>query len=152
MSNRAYPAWHMFASNLTVDPRGTGDGEAKHGTPRTLGCHRDLVVLPRLGSGDGLDSLLAARRVLTGKVVGVDLCLEMVENARRNASLLGLQNVEFMVAGIEKLPLSVEREASPPNKPTSAAATPVGGSCGTVCSRIECEPLANSLNTPRGTP
>jgi ubiquinone/menaquinone biosynthesis C-methylase UbiE len=29
----------------------------------------------------------------------------MVEKARRNASLLGLHNVEFVNAGIEKLPL-----------------------------------------------
>jgi ubiquinone/menaquinone biosynthesis C-methylase UbiE len=41
----------------------------------------------------------------TGKVVGVDLCPEMVEKARRNADLLGLRNVEFVNAGIEKLPL-----------------------------------------------
>jgi ubiquinone/menaquinone biosynthesis C-methylase UbiE len=41
----------------------------------------------------------------TGKVVGVDLCPEMVEKARRNARLLGLHNVEFMQAQIENLPL-----------------------------------------------
>ena len=59
-----------------------------------------------LGSGAGLDSLLAARRVgPTGKVVGVDLCPEMVEKARNNASLLGLHNVKFVEAGIEKVPL-----------------------------------------------
>jgi ubiquinone/menaquinone biosynthesis C-methylase UbiE len=51
-------------------------------------------------------SLLAARRVgPTGKVIGVDLCSEMVEKARRNDSLLGLRNVEFLDAEIEKLPL-----------------------------------------------
>ncbi len=60
-----------------------------------------------LGSGAGLDSLLAARRVgPTDKVVGVDLYPEMVEKARRNADLLGLRNVEFVIAGIEKLPLA----------------------------------------------
>src|SRR5215470_11388278 len=53
-----------------------------------------------------LDSLLAARRVgPTGRVVSVDLCPAMVEKARRNASLLGLRNVEFVQVGIEKLPL-----------------------------------------------
>jgi ubiquinone/menaquinone biosynthesis C-methylase UbiE len=63
------------------------------------------AVLDR-GSGPGLDSLLAARLVgPTGKVVGVDLCSEMAEKARRNADLLGLRNVEFAQAGIEKLPL-----------------------------------------------
>jgi SAM-dependent methyltransferase len=59
-----------------------------------------------LGSGPGLDSLLAARRVgPTGKVIGVDLRPQMVEKARRNAFLLGLNNAEFLHAGIEKLPL-----------------------------------------------
>ena len=59
-----------------------------------------------LGCGAGLDRLLAARRVgPSGKVVGVDLCPEMVEKARHNASLLGLNNAEFLHAGIEKLPL-----------------------------------------------
>ena len=53
-----------------------------------------------------MDSLLAARRVgPIGKVVGVAMCEEMIEKARRNALLLGLHNVEFVNAGIEKLPL-----------------------------------------------
>jgi SAM-dependent methyltransferase len=59
-----------------------------------------------LGSGAGLDSLLAARRVgPTGRVVGVDLCPEMIVKARNNADTVGLRNVEFVEAGIEKLPL-----------------------------------------------
>jgi arsenite methyltransferase len=76
------------------------------GQPLGLGeVHPGQTVLD-LGSGAGLDSLLAARRVgPTGKVVGVDLCLEMVEKGRQNATLLGLRNVQFVQAGIEKLPL-----------------------------------------------
>ena len=59
-----------------------------------------------LGCGAGLDSLLAAHRLRpTGKVIGVDLCPEMVKKSRRNAEVLGLHNVEFLEAGIEKLPL-----------------------------------------------
>jgi ubiquinone/menaquinone biosynthesis C-methylase UbiE len=50
--------------------------------------------------------LLAARRVgPTGKVIGLDMAPEMVEKASRNADLLGLYDVEFVQAGIEKLPL-----------------------------------------------
>ena len=76
------------------------------GNPLGLGEVRPGQAVLDLGSGPGLDSLLAARRVgPTGKVVGVDLCPEMVEKARRNASLMGLHNVEFVQAGIEKLPL-----------------------------------------------
>jgi SAM-dependent methyltransferase len=80
------------------------------GNPLGLGevCPGQTIL--DLGSGPGLDSLLAARRVgPTGKVIGVDLCPEMVEKARRNAALLGLGNAEFMQAQIEKLPL---RDAS----------------------------------------
>src|SRR5262245_49828378 len=76
------------------------------GNPLGLGevCPGQAVL--DLGSGAGLDSLLAARRVgPTGQVVGVDLCPEMVEKARRNASLLGLHNVQFMQAQIEQVPL-----------------------------------------------
>ncbi len=76
------------------------------GNPLGLGEVRTGQAVLDLGSGPGLDSLLAARRVgPTGKVVGVDLCPEMVEKARHNALLLGLHNVEFMEAEIEKVPL-----------------------------------------------
>jgi len=76
------------------------------GNPLGLGEVRPGQAVLDLGSGPGLDSLLAARRVgPTGRVVSVDLCPAMVEKARRNASLMGLHNVEFVQAGIEKLPL-----------------------------------------------
>jgi arsenite methyltransferase len=76
------------------------------GNPLGLGevCPGQTVL--DLGSGPGMDSLLAARRVgPAGTVVGVDLCPKMVEKARRNAALMGLHNVEFVEAGIEKVPL-----------------------------------------------
>jgi arsenite methyltransferase len=76
------------------------------GNPLGLGEVRQGQTILDLGSGAGLDSLLAARRVgPTGKVVGVDLCPQMVEKARRNALLLGVSNVEFVEGGIEKVPL-----------------------------------------------
>jgi arsenite methyltransferase len=76
------------------------------GNPLGLGDPLPDQTVLDLGSGPGLDSLLAARRVgPTGKVVGVDLCPEMVEKARRNAVLLRLHNVEFVEACIEKVPL-----------------------------------------------
>jgi ubiquinone/menaquinone biosynthesis C-methylase UbiE len=76
------------------------------GSPLGLGEVLPGQTVLDLGSGAGMDSVLAARRVgPAGRVVGVDLCPEMVEKARRNASLMGLHNVEFVNAGIEKLPL-----------------------------------------------
>jgi len=79
------------------------------GVGNSLGRGEPLpgLTVRDLGCGAGLDSLLAARRVgPTGKVIGVDMAPEMVEKARRNARLLGLNNVEFVNAGIEKLPVS----------------------------------------------
>jgi SAM-dependent methyltransferase len=76
------------------------------GNPLGLGDVRPGQTVLDLGCGSGLDSLLAARRVEpTGKVIGVDLCREMFKKVRRNADLLGLGNVEFLHAQIEKLPL-----------------------------------------------
>lgn len=76
------------------------------GNPLGLGEPYPGQTVLDLGSGPGMDSLLAARRVgPTGQVIGVDLCPEMVEKARHNARLLDLHNVEFVNAGIEKLPL-----------------------------------------------
>jgi arsenite methyltransferase len=77
------------------------------GNPLGMGNVRPGEAVLDLGSGPGLDSLLAARRAEpTGKVAGVDLCPEMIEKARRNADDLGLHNVEFVVAGIETVPMT----------------------------------------------
>jgi ubiquinone/menaquinone biosynthesis C-methylase UbiE len=57
-----------------------------------------------LGSGGGLDALLAAREVgLTGRVIGVDMTPEMVARARRAAA--GHPNVEFREGRLEALPV-----------------------------------------------
>jgi SAM-dependent methyltransferase len=79
------------------------------GNPLDLGEFRPGQTVLELGSGPGMDSLLAAPRVgPTGKVVGVDMCEEMITKARHNAELLGLKNVEFVNTGIETLPLPDE--------------------------------------------
>jgi SAM-dependent methyltransferase len=110
---KKFPVGPGNAKNLGYDPKEIDAlppsvTESFYGVGNPLGLREILpgqTVLD-LGSGPGLDSLLAARRVgPTGKVVGVDLCPEMVQKARRNAGLLGLRNVEFLQAGIEKLPL-----------------------------------------------
>ena len=64
------------------------------------------VVLD-LGSGGGIDCLLAARAVgPTGRVIGIDFLPEMIERATRAAAAGGLGNVEFMQGEIEALPLA----------------------------------------------
>jgi arsenite methyltransferase len=64
----------------------------------------DLVDL---GSGGGIDCLLASRAVgPTGTVVGIDFLDEMVARGRRAAADVGLDNVSFVRAEIEDLPLA----------------------------------------------
>ena len=60
-----------------------------------------------LGSGAGMDSILAARQVgPAGRVVGVDMTDEMVSKAKRNARDVGLSNIEFRLAEIDALPVA----------------------------------------------
>lgn len=59
-----------------------------------------------LGSGGGIDCLLAARAVgPEGSVVGIDFLEEMVERGRRAAAAAGMGNVRFIRDEIESLPL-----------------------------------------------
>ena len=96
-------------SEIDALPPSVTDSFCGVGNPLGLGELRAGETVLELGSGPGMDSLLAARRVgPTGKVVGVDLCDEMIAKARHNAELLSLNNVEFVNAEIEKLPLPDE--------------------------------------------
>jgi arsenite methyltransferase len=110
---RKFPVGPASARALGYDPRevealppSAKESFCGVGNPLGLGELRAGEIVLDLGSGAGMDCLLAARRVgPTGKVVGVDLCDEMVGKARRNAALLALHNVEFVNAEAEKLPL-----------------------------------------------
>ena len=67
-------------------------------------CEGDVVL--DLGSGAGIDVLLAAQQVgESGKVIGVDMTLEMIEKARKNAEEAGVKNVEFRLGEIESMPV-----------------------------------------------
>ena len=70
-------------------------------------CPGDVVL--DLGSGAGIDLLLAAKKVgITGKVIGVDMTDAMVEKARENIAAAGLANVELRKGIIEELPVDDE--------------------------------------------
>ena len=59
-----------------------------------------------VGSGAGLDSLIAARAVgPDGFVIGVDMTPEMLERARSAAAAAGITNVEFRQGLAERLPV-----------------------------------------------
>ncbi len=59
-----------------------------------------------IGSGAGLDSLIAAKMVgPSGRVIGVDMTPAMLETARKSASLAGAGHVEFREGLAESLPV-----------------------------------------------
>ncbi len=79
-----------------------------------LGCGNPLNIarlqpgetVLDLGSGGGFDCFLAARKVgMSGKVIGVDMTIEMIDKARQNSKKGDFANVEFKLANIEDLPI-----------------------------------------------
>lgn len=59
-----------------------------------------------LGSGGGIDTLLAALQVgPSGKAIGLDMTPVMVEKARAHARAMGASNVEFIEGRMEDIPL-----------------------------------------------
>jgi SAM-dependent methyltransferase len=76
------------------------------GNPVAFADLRPGEVVLDLGSGGGLDSLLAARKVAPhGHVIGVDMTPEMLSLAWKNAAAAGISNVEFRKGELEALPL-----------------------------------------------
>jgi len=67
---------------------------------------REGMTVLDLGSGGGIDCLIAAQEVgLSGKVYGLDMTDEMLALANRNKTVAGADNVEFVKGFIEDIPL-----------------------------------------------
>ena len=76
------------------------------GNPTALASLKEGETVVDLGSGAGIDVFLAAKRVGgSGKVIGIDMTEEMLENAKSNARKSGFKNVEFKLGDIEDIPL-----------------------------------------------
>jgi ubiquinone/menaquinone biosynthesis C-methylase UbiE len=84
------------------------------GTNLGLGCgapleHLELTAgetVVDLGSGAGIDALIAARKVgPEGTVIGIDMTPEMLAAARRNAAAAGAEQVDFREGRLEDLPV-----------------------------------------------
>ncbi len=77
------------------------------GNPAGTAGLRPGEVVVDLGSGPGLDALLAARAVgPTGRVIGIDMTSEMLALSRANAVEAGVAGfVEFREGTIEELPV-----------------------------------------------
>ncbi|HSO22221.1 MAG TPA: arsenite methyltransferase [Chondromyces sp.] len=98
------------ASNLGYDA--VDLGLLPDGANLGLGCGAPLAHLELapgetvldLGSGAGIDALIAARAVGSeGRVIGVDMTPEMLAAARANAA--GVPQVEFREGRLERLPV-----------------------------------------------
>jgi SAM-dependent methyltransferase len=77
------------------------------GNPLAFGKIKEGDIVLDLGSGAGIDAILAAQKVgEKGKVIGVDMTEEMIEKAKGNAKKQSIKNVEFLLGEIENLPLS----------------------------------------------
>ena len=76
------------------------------GNPLALAGLRPGQVVLDLGSGAGIDLLLAARLVgPEGRVIGVDMTDEMVARARANVAAAGFTNIDVRQGIIEELPV-----------------------------------------------
>jgi len=77
--------------------------------PFHFGLPRQGATVLDLGSGAGVDAIIAAKAVgPEGRVIGVDMTSEMLDVARRNSDRMGLSNVEFREGLIERLPIDAE--------------------------------------------
>lgn len=92
--------WLKGVSELSIESfAGTGN-------PFAMGELAAGEKVVDIGSGGGIDSLIAARMVgATGKVVGIDMTAAMLEKARTAAAESGIDNVEFREAYMEELPV-----------------------------------------------
>jgi len=76
------------------------------GNPTALTKLTPGEVVLDLGSGGGIDVLLAAKRVgPTGKAYGLDVTDEMLALANENKRKTGAENVEFLKGEIENIPM-----------------------------------------------
>jgi arsenite methyltransferase len=76
------------------------------GNPTAVAELREGETVLDLGSGGGIDVILSAKRVgPTGRAYGLDMTDEMLDLARKNAEVAGLENIEFLKGYIEDVPL-----------------------------------------------
>ncbi len=91
--------------DLDLLPAGADLGLGCGAPLRHLGLQPGETVLD-LGSGAGIDVLIAARKVGPGgRAIGVDMTPEMLAAARANAAAAGLANAEFRSGRLEELPI-----------------------------------------------
>ena len=91
---------------LTGVPESAIESFAGTGNPFAMGELASGEKVLDVGSGGGIDALVAARMVgPDGEVVGVDMTPAMLARARAAAAESGIDNVEFREAYMEDIPV-----------------------------------------------
>ena len=91
---------------LKVLPQDAVENSFGCGNPLAFADVKEGDVVLDLGSGAGIDILLAANKVgKTGKVIGVDMTPDMIKRAEENIKKSGFTNVEVRQGTIENLPV-----------------------------------------------
>ena len=111
-----FPVGKAFALSLGYDgeglnrlPPSSSESFAGVSNPLAFAELQEGEIVLDLGSGAGLDAILAASQVgPKGMVIGVDMAEEMIAKAEENAELLRLQNVEFRKGYAEQIPVEDE--------------------------------------------
>lgn len=99
-----------YPSSLVADlPEEVVDAFAGVANPFHWGLPARGEVVVDVGSGAGMDSIIAARAVgETGRVIGVDMTDDMLDRANRSAEVARADNVEFRKGYAEELPIGDE--------------------------------------------
>ena len=88
-------------------PEAVTESFAGIGNPFALGRLHPGERVVEVGSGAGMDAIIAGRQVgPSGRVVGVDMTDAMLAKARANAALVGAANVELRAGFAEQLPVA----------------------------------------------
>jgi arsenite methyltransferase len=95
---------------LAEVPAGAIDWSLSVGNPVRYAFLRPAETVLDVGSGGGIDTILAARRVGSeGKAVGLDILEEMCERGRSHAAEAGVEGwTEFVTGEMEDIPLPDE--------------------------------------------
>ena len=106
--NCCSPESNLYPADLlTTVPSDVSSTSYGCGDPITLATLTPGQTVLDLGSGAGLDCLLAAQKVgPEGRVIGVDMTPEMIERAQANAKRVNATNVEFRHGYLEELPVN----------------------------------------------
>jgi len=95
------------ADELAALPSDCTASFAGVGNPLAIGQIRAGETVVDIGSGAGMDLLLAARRIgPTGHAIGVDMTDAMIERARKSAAEAGMLQVEIRKGDATSLPVA----------------------------------------------